>query len=136
MQRVRVVIVEDNRLFRETLELLFGTCARSSTSSPRSAGGAEAIEVCGLLEPDVAVVDYRMPGIDGARATAKLLELSPETRVICLTASVSPEERELVLRAGAVRCLTKDENGSKARSSMPSSSVGPGRPGAPNVATP
>jgi len=108
VQRVRVVIAEDNRLFRETLELLFGL--REELDVVASvAGGLEAIEACGLLVPDVAVVDYRMPGIDGAQATAKLLELSPGTRVICLTASVSPEERALVLRAGAALCVTKDE---------------------------
>jgi DNA-binding NarL/FixJ family response regulator len=109
VDRVRVVIVEDNRLFRETLEMLFGLREELDVIAS-VAGGVEAIDVCGLLAPDVAVVDYRMPGIDGARATSKLLELSPKTRVICLTASVSPEERELVLQAGAVMCLTKDES--------------------------
>jgi DNA-binding NarL/FixJ family response regulator len=109
VQRVRVVIVEDNRLFRETLELLFGLRAELDVVASVS-GGVEAIEVCGLLAPDVAVVDYRMPGIDGAQATAKLLELSPRTHVICLTASVSPQERELVLAAGAAVCVTKDES--------------------------
>jgi DNA-binding NarL/FixJ family response regulator len=109
VQRVRVVIVEDNRLFRETLELLFGLREELDVVASVS-GGVEAIEVCGLLAPDVAVVDYRMPGIDGAQATAKLRELSPDTRVICLTASVSPEERALVLRAGAALCVTKDES--------------------------
>ena len=104
-----MVIVEDNRLFRETLELLFGLREELDVVASVS-GGLEAIEVCGLLAPDVAVVDYRMPGIDGAQATAKLLELSPGTRVICLTASVSPAERALVLRAGAALCLTKDES--------------------------
>src|ERR1700722_5543128 len=109
MQRVRVVIVEDNRLFRETLELLFGMREELEVVASVS-GGLEAIEVCGLLAPDVAVVDYRMPGIDGAQATARLLELSPVTRVICLTASVSPHERALVLAAGAALCVTKDES--------------------------
>jgi two-component system response regulator DesR len=109
VQRVRVVIVEDNRLFRETLELLFGLRPELDVVAS-VAGGREAIEACGLLTPDVAVVDYRMPGIDGAQATEKLLELSPGTRVICLTASVSPQERALVLRAGAALCLTKDES--------------------------
>jgi DNA-binding NarL/FixJ family response regulator len=109
VQRVRVVIVEDNLLFRETLELLFGLREELDVVASVS-GGVEAIEVCGLLAPDVAVVDYRMPGIDGAQATAKLRELSPDTRVICLTASVSPEERALVLRAGAALCVTKDES--------------------------
>jgi two-component system response regulator DesR len=109
VQHVRVVIVEDNRLFRETLELLFGLREELEVVASVS-GGVEAIEVCGRLAPDVAVVDYRMPGIDGAQATAKLLELSPGTRVICLTASVSPAERALVLSAGAVLCVTKDES--------------------------
>ncbi len=104
-----MVIVEDNRLFRETLELLFGLREELEVVASVS-GGLEAIEVCGLLAPDVAVVDYRMPGIDGAQATARLLELSPVTRVICLTASVSPHERALVLAAGAVACVTKDES--------------------------
>ncbi|HEY4347019.1 MAG TPA: response regulator transcription factor [Gaiellaceae bacterium] len=108
MQRIRVVIVEDNKLFRETLELLFGMREELDVVASVS-GGAEGIEICGTLAPDVAVVDYRMPGIDGAQATAKLLEISPGTSVICLTASVSAEERELVLRAGARLCLTKDE---------------------------
>ena len=51
-----------------------------------------------------------MPGLDGAQTTAAVLRACPNARVICLTASVSPEERELVLAAGAVACITKLEN--------------------------
>jgi DNA-binding NarL/FixJ family response regulator len=106
---VRVVLVEDNKLFRETLELLLGL--REGIVVVASVeGGAEAIAVCDELRPDVVVIDYRMPGLDGAQATRELLRASPETRVLCLTASVTPDERELVLAAGAVACLTKDEN--------------------------
>jgi len=104
---VRVVLVEDNRLFRETIEMLLGL--REEIEVVGSvAGGAEAVELCGSLRPDVAVMDYRMPGLDGAQATRALLQASPDTRVICLTASVSEEERQLVLAAGAVECVTKD----------------------------
>jgi DNA-binding NarL/FixJ family response regulator len=104
---VRVVLVEDNRLFRETMELLLGV--RDGIEVVGSVGGgAEAVELCGELRPDVAVMDYRMPGLDGAQATRALLHASPATRVICLTASVSEAERALVLAAGAVACLTKD----------------------------
>ena len=109
MAGVRVVLVEDNRLFRETLELLLGL--REGIEVVGSVdGGAEAVAVCGELRPDVVVIDYRMPGLDGAQATRELLRVSPEMRVICLTASVTHEERELVLAAGAVACITKDEN--------------------------
>jgi DNA-binding NarL/FixJ family response regulator len=104
----RVVIVEDNRLFRETLELLLAL--RDGIEVVGSVeGGAEAVELCGALAPDVVLMDYRMPGLDGAQATSAVLAASPGSQVICLTASVSGEERERVLQAGAVACLMKDE---------------------------
>jgi DNA-binding NarL/FixJ family response regulator len=54
-------------------------------------------------------MDYRMPGLDGAQATSAVLAASPGSRVICLTASASGEEREGVLQAGVVAYLMKDE---------------------------
>lgn len=106
---VRLVIVEDNHTFRETLELLLPL--RAGLEVVASVGrGADAVEACARLEPDVAVIDYRMPGLDGAQTTAALRAASPRTRVVCLTASVSAEEVERVLAAGAVACLTKDQS--------------------------
>ena len=96
-------------VFRETLELLLGLRAEIEIVGS-VASGAEAIEACAQLDPDVVVVDYRMPGLNGAQTTAALLAASPATRVVCLTASISQEEVELVLAAGAVACLTKDES--------------------------
>ena len=107
MAGVRVVLVEDNRLFRETLELLLGL--REGIEVVGSVeSGAEAVATCGELRPDVVVIDYRMPGLDGAEVTRALLRVLPATRVVCLTASVSEAERGRVLEAGAVACLTKD----------------------------
>ena len=106
---VRVVLVEDNRLFRETMELLLGLREEIEIVAAVDTG-AEAVDVCRRLAPDVALLDYRMPGLDGAQTTRALLVASPATRVVCLTASVSDQERELVLAAGAVACVTKDES--------------------------
>jgi DNA-binding NarL/FixJ family response regulator len=106
---VRVVLVEDNDVFRETLELLLGL--RGDIDVVASvATGQEAIEVCGKLEPDVVLVDYRMPGLNGAQTTAEVLRASPRSRVVCLTASISNEEKSSLIDAGAVACLTKDED--------------------------
>jgi DNA-binding NarL/FixJ family response regulator len=106
---VRVVLVEDNHVFRETLELLLGL--RGGIEIVGSVGnGGEAIELCRELRPDVALVDYRMPGLNGAETTAALLHASPVTRVVCLTASISHDEVEGLYAAGAVACLTKDED--------------------------
>jgi len=107
MQRVRVALVEDNRLFRETLALVLGLIDEVEVVGSFE-GGAEAIEACEGLRPDVVVIDYRMPGLDGAEVTRALLRVLPATRVVCLTASVSEAERGRVLEAGAVACLTKD----------------------------
>jgi DNA-binding NarL/FixJ family response regulator len=104
----RVVLVEDNQIFRETLELLLGLRPEIEIVGSL-ASGAEAIEACPGLAPHVVLLDYRMPGLNGAQTTSALLEASPGMRVVCLTASITQEEVELVLAAGAVSCLTKDE---------------------------
>jgi DNA-binding NarL/FixJ family response regulator len=106
---VRVVLVEDNDVFRETLELLLGL--RGDLDVVASvATGQEAIEVCAALAPDVVLVDYRMPGLNGAQTTAEVLRASPKSRVVCLTASISRDEQSSLIEAGAVACLTKDED--------------------------
>jgi DNA-binding NarL/FixJ family response regulator len=103
------VLVEDNQMFRETLELLLGL--RPDIEIVASVPtGSEAPEVCAALRPDVVLMDYRMPGLNGAQATEAVLRASPGSRVVCLTASVSRKEIDQLLAAGAVACLTKDED--------------------------
>ena len=106
---VRVVIVEDNDTFRETLELLFGL--RDEIEVVASvAMGDKAPPVVAELRPDVVLMDYRMPGLNGAEATRAVLEAYPATNVVCLSASVTPQEINEVLEAGAVACVTKDQD--------------------------
>ena len=109
MKPVRVVLVEDNDTFRETLELLFGLRNEIEVIASVSTGD-EASELCAALEPDVVLMDYRMPGMNGAEATRAVLAACPTTSVICLSASVTAQELEEVTAAGAVACLTKDED--------------------------
>jgi DNA-binding NarL/FixJ family response regulator len=106
---VTVVIVEDNDTFRETLELLFGL--RDEIEVVASvAMGDKAPPVVAELRPDVVLMDYRMPGLNGAEATRAVLEAYPATNVVCLSASVTPQEINEVLEAGAVACVTKDQD--------------------------
>src|SRR4051812_38255844 len=101
---VRVVLVEDNEIFRETLELLLGL--RGDLDVVASvATGQEAVDICGRLEPDVVLVDYRMPGLNGTQTTTEVLRASPRSRVVCLTASISQKEKDSIVDAGAVACL-------------------------------
>ena len=109
MTPVRVLLVEDNDTFRETLELLFGL--RDEVEVVGSvASGDKALPLVTDLEPDVVLMDYRMPGLNGAEATRAVLAAYPKTRIVCLSASVTVDEVEEVMRAGAVACVTKDED--------------------------
>ena len=105
---IRVVLVEDNDVFREALELLLGL--RSDIEVVASApDGFAAADLARELEPDVVVMDYRLPGLDGVEATAAVREACPRAAVVCLTGAADTRERDALYEAGAVACLTKDE---------------------------
>jgi DNA-binding NarL/FixJ family response regulator len=106
---VRVILVEDNDIFRETLELLFGLREEIDVVGSVSMGD-NAPALVAELKPDVVLMDYRMPGLNGAEATRAVLDAYPATKVVCLSASVTAQEVEEVLAAGAVACVTKDED--------------------------
>jgi DNA-binding NarL/FixJ family response regulator len=105
---VRVALVEDNAVFREALELLLGM--RSDIEVVASiADGTQVVELCKAHSPEVVLMDYRLPVLDGVQATKALLEACPEVAVVCLTASANLREVDALYAAGAVACLTKDE---------------------------
>jgi two-component system, NarL family, response regulator DesR len=105
---IRVVLVEDNEVFREALELLLGL--RSDVEIVASVGaGTDAVPACREHMPDVVLMDYRLPGIDGVQATKAVLDACPHTAVVCLTASANLREMDALREAGAVACLTKDQ---------------------------
>ena len=108
MRPVRIVLVEDNAVFREALELLLGM--RPEVEVVASvADGSAAVEAAETHRPDVVLMDYRLPGLDGVQATEAVLARVPGVAVVALTASASLGEREALVRAGAVACLTKDQ---------------------------
>jgi DNA-binding NarL/FixJ family response regulator len=106
-QAIRVVLVEDNEVFREALEMLLALREMEVVASVPD--GSDAAEVVARLRPDVVLMDYRLPGLDGVQATRAVLEACPETAVVCLTASANLRERDALVEAGAVACLRKDE---------------------------
>jgi len=105
---IRIVIVEDNKVFREALELLLGLRGDLLVVAS-SADGEEAVPLCLEHHPDVALMDYRLPGLDGIEATRALKAACPEVAVVGLTASANREEMKALREAGAVACLTKDQ---------------------------
>ena len=105
---IRLVIVEDNPVFREALELLLGL--RSEIEVVASVGdGTEAVPACVEHRPDVVLMDFRLPGIDGVQATAALRKACSDATVVCLTGAADAREVEALHEAGAVACLRKDQ---------------------------
>jgi DNA-binding NarL/FixJ family response regulator len=105
---IRLVLVEDNQVFREALELLLGL--RSDIDVVASVGdGSSAAAAVRIHKPDVVLMDYRLPGLDGVQATRAVREAWPQVAVVCLTASANPREIDALFAAGAVACLSKDQ---------------------------
>jgi DNA-binding NarL/FixJ family response regulator len=104
---VRVLLIEDNDVFRNALEVLLALDADLEIAGSEP-DGSRAVERCRELEPDVVLVDYRLPGIDGVQVTRLLREHAPDVAVVALTAAAGEREVEALLEAGAVSCLGKD----------------------------
>jgi DNA-binding NarL/FixJ family response regulator len=104
---IRVVLVEDNHVFRESLELLLGVVPDLEVVAA-VADGRSALGVCTELKPDVVLMDYRLPELDGVQTTAAIGEACPQAAVVVLTATAESEEVDALYEAGAVACLTKD----------------------------
>jgi DNA-binding NarL/FixJ family response regulator len=102
----RVLLVEDNDVYRASLELLLGMQEGIEVAG-LAATGREAVERVAESGADVVLMDFRLPGLDGAAATRAVLEVAPRVAVICLTAEATPVEREDVLAAGAVALVEK-----------------------------
>ncbi|KFU77270.1 DNA-binding response regulator, NarL/FixJ family, contains REC and HTH domains [Amycolatopsis lurida] len=104
---VRVLIVDDQALFREALATLLEVQPEIDVVG-EAANGEEAVRLCAELRPDVALMDLRMPVLDGIAATARLRAEQPDVRVLALTTFDDDEDVFAALRAGAVGYLLKD----------------------------
>jgi DNA-binding NarL/FixJ family response regulator len=102
---VRVLLVEDNEVYRSSLELLLGLQPGLEVVGVVGSGD-EAAGAAASLDADVVLMDYRLPGIDGAAATRSVIA-SSGAAVLCLTAEATPDERAEVLDAGALGLVEK-----------------------------
>ena len=70
--------------------------------------GEEAVAVAGRLRPDVVLMDLRMPGLDGAEATARITTADPDIKVLVLTTYDTDSDIVRAVEAGATGYLLKD----------------------------
>jgi DNA-binding NarL/FixJ family response regulator len=103
---LRVVVADDHPMFRDGLAAMLDAQA-DMTVVARVGTGRAAQQAVEELQPDVAVLDMRMPDGDGASATTVIRRLSPATRVLVLTTFDAPEDVVTALSAGAHGYLVK-----------------------------
>jgi DNA-binding NarL/FixJ family response regulator len=104
---VRILLVDDQRLMREGLRTLL-ELEQGLHVIGEANHGREALDLYAKLQPDVVLMDIRMPIMDGVEATRQLLRHWPTCRVIILTTFDDDEYVFEGLRAGALGYLLKD----------------------------
>jgi DNA-binding NarL/FixJ family response regulator len=104
---IRLLLVEDNDVYRDSLVFLLdryeGLEVVGAVADASSAARASA-----ELDPDVVVLDYRLPDLDGEEAAGEIRDRSPDAKIVFLSASAGAEEIDAARRSGAA-FVAKDE---------------------------
>ena len=116
-RRIRVLAADDQRVVREGLAMLLSLLPDIEVVGT-AADGEEAVAMAIATQPDVVLMDLRMPHLDGAAATRRLRERCPDVRVIVLTTYADDRSVIDALRAGARGYLTKDAGAEEIRRAL------------------
>ncbi len=106
---IRVALADDQRLLREGLRIIL-EAAPDMAVVGMAEDGVDAIALAAKEQPDVMLLDIRMPRCDGIEATPRILQASPQTRVLLLTTFDMPDLVVEGMRAGASGFLLKDSS--------------------------
>ena len=104
---IRVLLADDQELVREGLRMMLDA-ENDITVVGEAANGREALSETRRLDPDVVLMDVRMPEVDGIEATARLAQTGSHARVLILTTFDLDEYVYRALKAGASGFLLKD----------------------------
>src|SRR5690606_34085223 len=104
---IRVLIAEDHAIVRDGLTAIINQ--EEDLCVVAAAGdGDEAVELWRVHQPDVVLMDLRLPGLSGVDAVCEMRAASPDVRVIILTTFDGDEDIYRAMRAGAKAYLLKD----------------------------
>jgi len=105
---MKVLIVDDDPLIRKSLSLMLGR-ETDITIVGTAADGGEAAQMCGEYQPDVVLMDIRMPNVDGIAATRLIKKEYPHMRIMMLTTFDDKPNIQQALTAGADGYLLKTD---------------------------
>src|SRR5258708_3286660 len=106
MEQIRIVIADDHEVVRMGIKALLHQHPQLRVVG-EAATGNEAVEQAVTHQPDVVVMDIRMPGMSGVDACRKIVQQLPNTRVVMLTSFAEDELLFAAIRAGAAGYVLK-----------------------------
>lgn len=106
-EQIRLLLVDDQELIRLGFRMVL-EAEQDMTVVGEASDGRSAIAQAAALEPDLVLMDIRMPGLDGIAATEEIVRRHPGTRVLVLTTFDLDEYAFGAIRAGASGFLLKD----------------------------
>jgi DNA-binding NarL/FixJ family response regulator len=106
-QRIRVLLVDDHMMFRQGLRTLL-QCYPDIEVVDEASDGVEAVSKVSSVQPAVVVMDISMPKMDGVTATRLVKSQHSQVTVLGLSVAGQGYQVEAMLKAGAVKVLTKE----------------------------
>jgi len=107
MKKTSVLLVDDHSVVRMGLAAIINI-EKDLKVCGEAESGAEAVKLASEMRPDVVVMDFMMPGMDGAEATEAVLRASPESKVLVLTTYGTSVDIARALKCGATGAVTKN----------------------------
>jgi two-component system, NarL family, response regulator DegU len=106
---MRIIIADDSSLLRERIVGLL-TCLKYVSIEGEAASGTEALKLVSEQKPDVAIIDIRMPEMNGIEVLKRIKDMGLKTKVIILTNYPYRQYREKCLSEGADYFLDKNQD--------------------------
>jgi DNA-binding NarL/FixJ family response regulator len=106
MESIQVLIVDDHVLFRDGLRALLDSTPDCELVGEATTGEG-AVKLAADLQPDIVLMDIKMPGLDGIQATQQIVHTSPHIRILVLTMLEDDSSIFAAMRAGARGYLLK-----------------------------
>ena len=108
-EKIRVLICDDHPLFRDGMHGLLDSVAETEVVG-EAASGEEAITLAENLQPDVILMDIKMPGVNGLQAMREILHTSPHIRILIVSMLEDDDSVFAAMRAGASGYVPKGAN--------------------------
>ncbi len=109
MNDIRILIADDHPLFRDGMHGLLDTVPDTEVVG-EATSGEEVVSLAATLQPDVILMDIKMPGINGIAATREILATSPHIGILMVTMLEDDESVFAAMRAGARGYVLKGAN--------------------------